>query len=52
MIALPDYTTPGSSHWGNPIFKETRLLFKDSTITEFVKQEYALLIAKHFAEFV
>ena len=52
MIALPDYPTPASSHWGNPIFKETRLLYKDSTITEVAKQRHALLIAKQFAEFV
>ena len=52
MIALPDYPTPASPHWGLPIFKETRLLFKSSTIGEGIKQEYALLMAKQFAEFV
>ena len=52
MIALPDYPTPASPHWGIPIFKETRLLYKDSTITEGGKQRHALLIAKQFAEFV
>lgn len=52
MIALPDYPVPASSHWGIPIFKETRLLFKNTTITEDVKQIYALIIAKQFAEFV
>ena len=52
MIALPDYPTPAESHWGNPIFKETRLLYKDSTVTEGGKQGHALLIAKQFAEFV
>ena len=52
MIALPDYTTDAASHWGIPIFQETKLLFKDSTTTELVKQRIALLIAKQFAEFV
>ena len=52
MIALPDYTSDASSHWGIPIFQETKLLFKDSTTTELSKQTIALLIAKQFAEFV
>jgi hypothetical protein len=52
MIALPDYTVPGTPHWGLPIFKETRILFKNSSITEIGKQRIALLIAKQFAEFV
>ncbi len=52
MIALPDYPTPASPHWGIPIFKETTLLFKDSTITEDGKQRHALIIGKQFAEFV
>ena len=52
MIALPDYTSSASAHWGLPIFKETNLLFKNTTITELSKQKIALLIAKQFAEFV
>jgi hypothetical protein len=52
MIALPDYHDDGVAHWGIPIFKETKLLFKNTTVTELVKQRIALLISKTFAEFV
>ena len=52
MIALPDYAVPATAPWGIPLFKETRLLFKNSTITEIGKQRIALLIAKQFAQFV
>lgn len=51
MLALPDYPDDAVAHWGLPLFKETKLLFKDSTTTENAKQKIALLIAKQFSEF-
>jgi hypothetical protein len=52
MVALPNYPDDAVPHWGLPIFKETKLLFKESSVTEAVKQRIALLIAKQFTEFV
>jgi aminopeptidase N len=52
MVALPEYPDDAVPHWGLPIFRETRLLFKSSSVTEQAKQTIALLIAKQFAEFV
>lgn len=52
MVALPEYTDDAVPHWGLPIFRETRLLFKASTVIEQEKQKIALLIAKQFTEFV
>ena len=52
MVALPEYEDDAAPHWGLPMFKETRILFKESSVTEQTKQTIALLIAKQFSEFV
>ncbi len=40
------------AHLGIPIFKETKILFKNNSITERNKQSIALLIAKQLSEIV
>jgi aminopeptidase N len=51
MFALPEYPDDAVPHFGLPLFRETKLLFSEKTVSQHTKQTIALLIAKQFAEF-
>lgn len=52
IFASPDYPKDGVPHFGFPVFKESLILYVNTSLSERNKQDVAFLMAKTLSEFV